>query len=207
MQEVLALIRHHGDWFYLITFIWTALEGETFVIFAALAAQRGLLNIWPLFTAAWLGSFFGDQVFFLLGRVYGKRLLARFPRLKPKADRALRALEKYATYFILSYRFMYGVRNVSGIAVGLSGLSWKRFAALNFLAAFIWASAFCGVGYFFGDVVQRLGRRRKEIVEYSIRELMLLVLGIFAIIIISRLVSLRLQAKRAEQKGDERHSS
>jgi membrane protein DedA with SNARE-associated domain len=202
MHEVISLIRQHGDWFYLITFIWTALEGETFVIFAALAAQRGLLNIGALFTAAWIGSFCGDQVFFLIGRVFGTRLLAYFPKLKPKADKALKALEKYAVFFILSYRFMYGVRNISGIAVGLSRLTWKRFAALNCLAAFIWASAFCGAGYFFGNVIEHFGRRKKEIVDYSVRELMLTVLGLFALIIVMRLIAIRCQARKAEQKED-----
>lgn len=201
MQDVLSLIRHHGDLFYLITFVWTALEGETFVIFAGLAAQRGLLNIYALFTAAWLGSFFGDQVFFFIGRIFGTRLLARFPKLKPKADKALMALEKYSTVFILSYRFMYGLRNISGIAVGLSKLSWKRFAALNCLAALIWATAFCGAGYFFSKMITHLGRRNKEIVNYSVRELMITVLLLFAFVIVMRLASLRYQARKKEQRA------
>lgn len=187
MREVLSLIHQYHEWFYLITFVWTALEGETFVIFAALAAQRGFLNIGGLFTAAWLGSFFGDQVFFFIGRVFGTWILARFPKLKPGTDRALKALEKYHVAFILSYRFMYGVRNVSGIAVGLSRLTWRRFATLNIIAAFIWASAFCGAGYLFGDVIEHLGRRKTEVVGYSVRELMLSVLGLFVLLVLMRL--------------------
>ena len=57
MNEVLNLVQQHGSWFYLITFFWTAFEGETFVIFAALlAAQRGVLSIEFLFLAAWLAA-------------------------------------------------------------------------------------------------------------------------------------------------------
>ncbi len=186
MHEVLRLINEYHEWFYLITFVWTALEGETFVIFAALAAQRGFLNIWLLFSAAWFGSFFGDQVFFFLGRYYGTRILARFPKIKPKTDKALKALEKYHVAFILSYRFMYGIRNVSGITVGLSSLSWRRFAALNLTAAFIWAAAFCGAGYYFGNVIQHLGRKKEEIVTYSVREVTLTGLGLFALLILMR---------------------
>jgi len=204
MHDVLDLIRQHGEaWFYLITFVWTALEGETFVIFAALAAQRGHLNIVALFTAAWLGSFFGDQVFFFLGRFFGTRILARYPSMKPKTDKILKGLEKYHVAFILSYRFMYGVRNVSGIAIGLSKLSWRRFAVLNCLAAFIWATAFCTVGYQFGNVIQHLGRRKEEVVTWSVRELMLAVLALFAVIIISRLMVIRRQQSLdVGNKGD-----
>lgn len=203
MREVLNLIHQHGDLFYLITFVWTALEGETFVIFAALAAQRGFLNIGGLFAAAWLGSFFGDQVLFLVGRVFGTRILARFPKLKPKTDKVLKTLEKYAVVFILSYRFMYGLRNISSIAVGLSHLSWRRFAFLNFSAAFIWALAFCGAGYVFGNVIEHLGRRKNEVVVYSVRELMLTALGLFILIIVTRVVFLRRQARKVKAEGEE----
>ena len=35
--EVFLLIKEYRDAFYVITFIWTFLEGETFVIFAGVA--------------------------------------------------------------------------------------------------------------------------------------------------------------------------
>ncbi len=197
MQEVLSLIQHYREWFYLITFVWTALEGETFVVFAGLAAQRGFLNIWFLFAAAWMGSFLGDQAFFFLGRYYGKRILERFPKIKPKTDKVLQALEKYHVVFILSYRFMYGIRNVSGITVGLSRLPWRRFATLNFIASFVWAVAFCGAGYFFGNVIQHLGRKKEEVVAYSVRELSLTVLALFVLMVLFRLGVKRWQKRRA----------
>jgi hypothetical protein len=65
MHQIQDLIHQYHDLFYLITFVWTALEGETFIVFAGLAAQKGVLNVWFLFLAAWLGSMCGDQFFFL----------------------------------------------------------------------------------------------------------------------------------------------
>ena len=35
MDYVFDLIKSYGEWFYVITFIWTFFEGETFVIFSA----------------------------------------------------------------------------------------------------------------------------------------------------------------------------
>jgi len=198
-NDIRVLVREIGLWFYLITFIWTALEGETFVIFAALASQRGYLNIWALFFAAWMGSFFGDQIYFLLGRKYGTKIIARSPKIKPRLDKVLGWLEKYATAYILSYRFMYGVRNISGVAVGMSKLPWRKFVWLNLLAAFIWSTAFCGAGYLFGDVIAHLGRRKDEVVTYNVREIMLLVLLLFALIVALRMLYLHWK-KNSEQK-------
>jgi len=197
MQHVLELIRQNGDLFYLITFVWTALEGETFVIFAALAAQKGLLNIWALFLAAWGGSMCGDQLFFFVGRRYGARLIKRFPRIEPKLAPVFSALEKYATGFILSYRFMYGVRNVSGIAVGMSHLPWRQFALVNCAAAFIWAAAFCGGGYLFGDVVARMaGGTGEEEVGQQLHTLTFSIMLAFVLIVGSHVLVSRRRKKR-----------
>jgi len=198
MNHILELIHQHGDWFYLLTFIWTALEGETFVIFAGLAAQRDLLNIWGLCVSAAFGSMFGDQVMFALGRVYGRKIVQRFPKIEPKLEKVFAALEKYSTSFILSYRFMYGVRNISALAVGMSQLTWRRFTVLNTIASFVWAFCFCGAGYLFGDIMERLGFRDEESVNFEVRNLMIAVLGLFLLFVVIRvyLARRKMQAER-----------
>src|SRR5205807_340668 len=87
--DVRRMIVEHGSWFYLITFLWTFVEGETFVIFAASFAAQGLLDPLPLLIAAWLGSFSGDQLYFYIGRRYGGQLLRRYPRWRGSVDSAL----------------------------------------------------------------------------------------------------------------------
>ncbi len=207
MQHVLDLIQQHGDLFYLITFIWTALEGETFVIFAGLAAHRDFLRLDMLFFCAALGSMFGDQCCFFLGRFFGRRVVTRYPSLQPKLERIFGFLEKNDTTFILSYRFMYGVRNVSALAIGMSQITWHRFTALNACASFLWAFVFVGAGFLFGDVMQRLGIADEETVNFEVRGFMIAVLSLFVLIIGIRYLMARrsgkLFAKADEaEKGD-----
>lgn len=154
--SVEGLIVEHGSLFYAITFIWTALEGETFVIVAGYAAHKGLLNPYLLVLFAWGGSFLGDQVFFLLGRKYGHQLLKRFPRWQPGVARALELLKRYDIGFILSFRFIYGVRNFASFAMGMSPLPWIRFSLLNFVAAGLWATSFVSLGYWLGEGFQAI---------------------------------------------------
>ena len=199
MHHFHELLQQYGDWIYLVVFAWTALEGETFVIIAGLFAQRGEINLEALFISAWLGSMFGDQVFFMLGRKFGTRILKHLPKLKPSIDRALDWLEKYAVAFILSYRFMYGLRNVSGVAVGLSHLPWRKFAIWNAVAAFIWAVAFIGFGYGFSDIVGHV-HHKTEAVEDSAQSVMLSVLGLFVLVICIKLSLMYWQRIRARKK-------
>jgi membrane protein DedA with SNARE-associated domain len=149
-MDINQLIADNGACFYLIAFIWTFLEGETIVLFAGFAAAQGLIDPFLLLAAGWLGSFSGDQTYFWVGRRFGSGLLDRFPRWRHGVGVALRWLEHYNTGFILSFRFIYGVRNFSSFAMGLSAIRWKRFLALNFLAAGLWAASFIAVGYFLG---------------------------------------------------------
>jgi membrane protein DedA with SNARE-associated domain len=155
-MDIVETIREYGDWFYVVTFVWTFLEGETFVLFAGLAARQDILRLDLLIIVAWLGSFCGDQVYFWIGRRWGHSLLRRFPRWAPGVHAALDLLRRYNTWFILSFRFIYGVRNFSSFAMGTSGLSWPRFLILNFIAAGVWAVTFAGVGYLVGATFEHL---------------------------------------------------
>src|ERR1051325_6879286 len=146
----IQLIADYGLYFYLLIFVWTFFEGETIVLFAAFAAAQGLLNPWLLLVCAGLGSYLGDQCYFWLGRQYGVRLLKRFPGWRPGVESALSWLERYDVWFILSFRFIYGVRNFSSFALGARAVRRERFLRLNFVAAMVWAAAFVGIGYFLG---------------------------------------------------------
>ncbi len=155
-MNVQQIILEHGAWSYVITFAWTFFEGETFVLFAGFAAAQGLMSAPLLMIAAWLGSFVGDQCYFWIGRRFGLRVLARQPLWRERVDVALGWLKRYDAGFILSFRFIYGVRNFSSFALGISGINWRRFMILNFLAAGVWAAVFVGVGYLCGHALERM---------------------------------------------------
>ncbi len=173
--DIYKLIEEYRDLFYVITFIWTFLEGETFVIFAGAAASQGMLNQYILIATAWLGSFCGDQLYFWIGRKYGHRLLKRFPRLQGGVNVALGMLHKYHIGFILSFRFIYGVRNFSSLAMGMSPIGWPRFAALNFIAAGLWANAFAWGGYL-------LGKTFEAVLGDVAKDFGFVMLGVFALV-------------------------
>jgi membrane protein DedA with SNARE-associated domain len=174
-MDLNQLIAQHGAYFYVIAFVWTFLEGETFVLFAGFAAAQGLVDPVLLLVAAWLGSFAGDQCYFWLGRHFGVRLLDRFPRWHQGVDSALHWLERYDAGFILSFRFIYGVRNFSSFALGLSAVRWDRFMWLNFAAAGLWAASFVAVGYF-------LGHAFRAVLGDLARSFSLVMLGVFVAI-------------------------
>ena len=147
----IQLIADHGAYFYLLVFVWTFFEGETIVLFAAFAAAQGLLDPWLLLVCVRASA-----AILAISAISGSAgntacgCSKRFPSWRPGVENALSWLERYDVWFILSFRFIYGVRNFSSFALGLSAVRWDRFLRLNFLAAMVWAASFVAIGYFLG---------------------------------------------------------
>ncbi|BAK78522.1 DedA family protein [Pseudogulbenkiania sp. NH8B] len=141
---------------YLAVFVGALLEGETVLVLAGFAAHQGYLSFFWVVAFALCGGTLGDQTFFLLGRRYGTALLERFPGWKPGAQRASRLLQRFHTALIIGVRFLYGLRVVGPMAIGMSGVPVWRFAVLNLIGAALWALLVAGAGFLFGHALQWL---------------------------------------------------
>ncbi|MCP5366147.1 MAG: VTT domain-containing protein [Hyphomicrobiales bacterium] len=139
---------------YAAVFAGTFLEGETIVVVAGFLAHQGLLDPAGAALAAFLGSFLGDQLWFFLGRRHAANRLVRRVVERPLFGRVLAAIAEHPRKFILSFRFLYGLRTISPVALGLSPVPARLFAALNAVAAAVWAVAFTAAGYLFGKAVE-----------------------------------------------------
>jgi membrane protein DedA with SNARE-associated domain len=175
---VAELIEEWGNLAYLIAAAWAFFEGETFVLVAAaLGAATGLVDPWFLLFSVWIGSFAGDQTWFFLGRRFGTGVAKRIPGGEKRVAQASALLDRYGSLFVLSFRFLYGIRNVASAVCGIAGMDHRRFAVLNFIAAGLWASSFVAAGWFLGAI---LGPER------LLWCLGLLVLGVVTFLVIRR---------------------
>lgn len=148
-----GLVQDYG---YYAVFLGTFLEGETILVMAGFATHRGYLELPWVIGVATIGGTLGDQLYFYLGRRYGPQILARFPRLQPRAAKVAALLQRYHLLLIPSIRFMYGLRTVGPLVFGMSHLGRMRFFALNLAGALLWAVLVGGAGYLFGSVLELL---------------------------------------------------
>ncbi|TZG26352.1 DedA family protein [Sphingomonas montanisoli] len=131
-------------------------EGETAAIAGGVMAHRGILTPVEAWLAIAFGAFTADELFFLLGRRFRDRPFVQRARQKPAFAKAIGFVERYPNAYVLLFRFLYGLRMVSPIAIGLTQMRWRRFATLNVIAALIWSAIFVTIGYLFGPAVDRL---------------------------------------------------
>ncbi len=148
---ITALVASYG---YLAIFIGTLIEGETVLIAAGFAAHRGMLDLPLVVALAIAGGALGDTLIFMIGRWKGEALLGRFPLLAQHRARVHDLLERYDVWFILSVRFIYGLRIAGPLVLGSSRIPLRRFVIFNLIGASIWAVLFAGAGYTFGSTLE-----------------------------------------------------
>ena len=151
-----ALLLHYG---LVALFLGAGFEGETAVVAGGLLAHKGLFPLPGAMAAAAGGSFVADQLFFAAGRYSRDRSWVRRQRERPRFARVLRTLERYPVAFIFGFRFIYGIRTISPIAIGTSQVKGSVFLPVNALAAAVWGVTFTTIGYAFGHEFERLLHR------------------------------------------------
>ena len=149
-QLITHLIENYG---YLTILIWTFIEGETIVILAGMAVASGLggLELTWVIACAITGSFSGDQLYYYLGRHWGPKIIAKRLSWQDSAQSVYKHLHRHQYWLILTFRFYYGLRNVTPFAVGAAHIPRMRFFVLNLIGAIVWAICFAGGGYLLGE--------------------------------------------------------
>ena len=156
MDGLIDIIK---DWGYLAVFLGSLVEGESVILVACLMAHLGYLSLIKIMIIAFAGTLFADQALFYIGRYYGPALIQKFQSLHAPANRAFKLLHSWDIWFILSFRFIWGIRTISPILIGSSGISPKRYTPLNFIAAVIWTLVSCIGGYMLAGLLEEIGLR------------------------------------------------
>jgi membrane protein DedA with SNARE-associated domain len=170
------------------------IEGETIILSASALAAAGYLSIVKIGAIAFFSTVFIDQVLFYVGHYMykhpGRPISERFPKLYQKSKRVVLLLKKYDTWFILSFRFIYGIRAISPVVIGLCGSLPRRFIPLNIASALIWMVISCSAGYCLGDFFFDV--KTGHLVDSSMHKLQAAIVGvIITAIIVTTLIKFK----------------
>lgn len=170
------------NWGYLAVFIGSLVEGESVILTATFLAYNGYLSLPKIMLVAFTGTLLAEQVCYFIGRYYGAALFDKYPKFKPQADKAFVLLKKWDIWFILSCRFIYGIRTISPFVIGASGISPDRFIPLNVIAALIWTLISCIGGYMLGSTVEKIIANFHVIQQY-ILFIFLIIVAVISLVV------------------------
>lgn len=156
----LSIERGVNPWLQMILIALATLVSEDLTCVAAgLLASRGQLDYFVALFGCYLGIFGGDVGLWLIGRIFGRRLLRiRFvARRLPqhRMDRLGRLLDDHLAKAIIASRFMPGTRLVLYVTAGIIGRRTWGFFFWFLVAAGLWVPAVVTLVFLLGDAAVR----------------------------------------------------
>lgn len=149
-ERAINLLKEYG---YIILYFWCILEGEMALIMAGILSHASHMNLALSIFIAGLGGFTGDQIYFFIGRHNKKYIYKKLRSQRRKFAIAHVLLKKHGWHIIFLQRYMYGLRTVIPMSIGLTRYSAKKFAFINLLSAWAWAAITIIPAWYFGEEI------------------------------------------------------
>ena len=176
--------------------------GETALVLAAVLASQGKLQIWLVIVIGVASAIGGDNAGYLLGRRYGREVLAR---PGPLWNRRLAAIRYGDRFFarhgpraVFLARWIALVRFAAAWLAGINRMPFRLFFFWNAFGGITWGITYGLVGYYAGEagagVLARFGLAGAAI-------LVLLLVGIPSVKIVRRRRRRR-QARRSDDQDE-----
>jgi membrane protein DedA with SNARE-associated domain len=151
-QQLLAWVSHYGAvaLFALLALgvVGLPIPNETLLTVAGALVRKGELRLIPALIATCAGSVLGVSISYAIGRFAGDHYLKR--HLQQRMDKLEHWLERNGKWALVFGYFIPGVRHVTAIVAGSSGLPFPVFAKYAYGGAILWTILFLGIGYFIG---------------------------------------------------------
>lgn len=191
------LTQEYGVWVYAILFliifsetglvVAPFLPGDSLLFVAGALCGTGALQIELLAPLLMLAAFSGDNTNYWIGRLIGKRLIARSNGRWLKHEHLEKThafYEKHGGKTILFARFLPVVRTFAPFVAGIGEMSYRFFLTFSALGSVVWIGFFTLCGLFFGNIP-------------AVKDnLMLIILGIIAISFLPALLEFVRQRRR-----------
>jgi membrane-associated protein len=163
-QHLNDIIQNYGLWTYLILFVIIFLEtgfvimpflpGDSLLFAAGTFSAIGSLNVWLLWLIVFIAAVLGDTVNYWVGNKVGPRVFDQDIRFLKREylEKTQHFYEKHGGKTIILARFVPIVRTFAPFVAGVGTMNYGRFFTYNILGAFLWATIFIFLGYFFGNI-------------------------------------------------------
>ena len=130
---------------------------DLILVVSGLVTARSGGSLPLMMATAWLGVVMGDSLLYRIGRAYGPRA-AKLKWLSKvltpsRVASAQRHFDRHGALTIFVVRFCIGLRLVTFLTAGMSGMKYRRFLVADALGAALFAPLLVYLGYRFGQAV------------------------------------------------------
>ena len=141
------------DWGYIVLFLYSFGGGFLALAVAGVFSYAGDLNIYITLIVAGSANFIGDQFLFLLARnnkAQAKKMMKKHQR---KIALAHLMMRKYGVIVIFLQKYIYGIKTLIPLTMGLTKYDAKKFIFFNIFATILWTLVIGIASYMLGELV------------------------------------------------------
>lgn len=150
MDEMLNNLSTYG---YIVLFIYSLGGGFVALLGAGVLSFMGKMDLSLSIAIAFTANFIGDSLMFYMSRYHKKEMMEYFKKHRRKLAFSHLLLKKHGSWIIIVKKFIYGLKTLIPLAVGLTKYDFWKFSGYNAIGAAIWAVAVGGLSFLFGGVL------------------------------------------------------
>jgi len=173
LGDILDSLSTYG---YIILFFYSLGGGFVALLGAGVLASIGKMDISTSISIAFISNAIGDMLLFYMARYNKKEVFKFLKGHRRKLALSHILIKKYSSYVIFIQKFIYGIKTIIPIAIGITKYDINKFVVLNILASAIWAIVVGFLGYFTGDYIVEIFN---QLSEYSLLTPMLAILLLY----------------------------
>jgi membrane protein DedA with SNARE-associated domain len=130
-------------------FVGSFFLGETVVLAGIVLAASGVVPVWSLFALVLLATLASDLVWFYFGQRL-VRFAARWTPIRERYERTMQGMGRVDDgrrfYYLLFYKFVYGIRIVTIVYSSLRRIPLRRFVLFDAVGSSAYLVVFIGGG-------------------------------------------------------------
>ena len=135
MEEMFTKIETYG---YIAIFLYSLGGGFIGLMAGAVLAFAGKLDLGTVMAVAFVSNFLGDMLLFYLARYEKAQVKPYLHKHRRKLALSHLLMKKHGSWIIVVQKFVYGIKTLIPIAIGLTKYEFKKFGIINFFAAILW---------------------------------------------------------------------
>ncbi len=151
MEDILTSLSTYG---YIILAFYSFGGGMVALIGAGILSSMGKMDIGTSIMIATVANFIGDTMLFYLSQTNKKEVMGYMTKHKRKIAYTNLLMRKYGWLAVFLQKYIYGVKTLVPIVMGLTKYDFKKFVTLNFFASVVWGLLVGLISFYFSAAVR-----------------------------------------------------
>lgn len=153
MEDIFSNLTTYG---YIGLFLYSLGGGFVGLVAASVLSFMGKMDLTLSMFIAFLANAIGDVMLFYMARYQKSMMMEGIRKHRRKLALSHIMMKKYGSWIILIQKFVYGIKTLIPIAIGLTKYEFKKFAVLNIASSAVWTLVVGFASYYSGGAILKV---------------------------------------------------